>query len=495
MALSRDDNASTTSQSTYAEKPAPSDADNGKAVTPTEAGSPRVSSPALRQPATDMAPELRDDDVTPDAEKDVSTGTEEASAAAAPSGFNPEDFPDGGLRAWLVVLGGFCSLFCTFGLVNCVGVFQEYYLRGPLSNYSASTVSWITSMQVWTMTFGGAVFGRLYDSYGPRPLIIGGTIVYVFGLMMTSLAHKYYQFILAQSIVASIGSSAVFQSSLVAVSTWFYRRRAAALGIMVSGSSLGGVILPIMMTRMINADIDNVGFPWTIRAVGFLFLGLLIITCLTVRARIPPTPRPFRLKEYSDNLKDVNLVLVITASFLFYWGMFLPFNYIILQAQDQGMDPTLTTYLLPIMNAVSIFGRILPGFAADKLGRYNVMIFITLLSAIVTLGLWIPGKNNASIIAYMVVFGFSSGGFISLAPALVAQISDIRQIGIRTGVVFAIQSFGALTGSPIGGAIVAAQGGSYLGLQLFCGITMVASASVLCYARYRQAGFDLKKVV
>jgi MFS family permease len=143
----------------------------------------------------------------------------------------------------------------------------------------------------------------------------------------------------------------------------------------------------------------------------------------------------------------------------------------------------------------SIVGRIAPGFAADKLGRYNVMISITFLSAIVTLGLWIPGKNNAAIIAYMVLFGFSSGGFISLGPALVAQISDIRQIGIRTGIVFAIQSFGALTGSPIGGAIVAAQGGSYLGLQLFCGFTMVASACVLCYARYRLAGFDLTKVV
>lgn len=324
---------------------------------------------------------------------------------------------------------------------------------------------------------------------------MGGTVVYVFGLMMTSLAHQYYQFILAQSIVASIGSSAAFQASLVAVSTWFYRRRAAALGIMVSGSSLGGVVLPIMMSRMIDADIDNVGFPWTIRAVAFLFLGLLIVTCLTVRARIPPRPRPISLTEYRENLRDPDLMLIVAASFLFFWGMFLPFNYIILQAQDQGMDPTLTTYLLPIMNAVSIFGRILPGLAADKIGRYNVMIGISLLSAVVTLGLWIPGKSNGAIIAFVVIFGFSSGGYISLGPALVAQISDIRHIGIRTGIVFALQSFGALTGSPIGGAIVAAQGGSYLGLQLFCGLAMAGSACVLCFARYRQAGFDLTKVV
>lgn len=145
--------------------------------------------------------------------------------------------------------------------------------------------------------------------------------------------------------------------------------------------------------------------------------------------------------------------------------------------------------------AFSIFGRIVPGIVADKLGRYNTMIFIILLSAIVTLALWIPGNNNASIIAYVIIFGFSSGGFISLGPALVAQISDIRQIGTRIGAAFAIQSFGALTGSPIAGAIVDAQGGDYLGLQLFCGCTMIASVCVLCVGRWRLAGFDLRKVV
>ncbi|KAM0277433.1 hypothetical protein ACHAQH_005797 [Verticillium albo-atrum] len=419
----------------------------------------------------------------------------EAAPSGSPPGINPADFPEGGLEAWLVVLGGWCALFCTFGLVNCVGVFQDYYVRGPLSNYSASEVSWITSMQAWCMTFGGAIFGRVYDSYGPRPLLIGGTLVYVFGLMMTSLATEYYQFILGQSLVASIGSSAAFNASLASVSSWFFRRRAAALGIMVSGSSLGGVILPIMMSRMIDPDILNVGFPWTIRAVAFLFLGLLTISCFTVKSRLPPNPRPVVLKEYVDTLRDPNMGLLVCALFMFFWGMFLPFTYIIIQAKEQGMDPTLTTYLLPIMNAVSILGRILPGIAADKLGRYNVMICIVMFSAVVTLGVWIPGRSDATVILFVVLFGFSSGGFISLGPALVAQISDIRQIGIRTGTAFAVQSFGALTGSPIAGAIVAAQGGEYLGLQLFCGMTMVASTCFLLAARYRLAGFDLKKIV
>ncbi|KAK1956007.1 major facilitator superfamily transporter [Colletotrichum sublineola] len=425
---------------------------------------------------------------------DVSTKTGDGvppPAPAAPPGMNPADFPDGGAEAWLVVFGGWAALFCTFGLINCVGVFQAYYMQGPLSEYPPSTVAWITSVQVWTMTFMGVVFGRLYDSYGPKYLLYGGTVVYVFGLMMTSLSTKYYQFILAQSIVSSVGSSACFNAAMMSVTSWFFRRRGAAFGIMASGSSVGGVVLPIMMTKLIA----QVGFPWAIRAVAFLFLFLLSIACLTVKSRLPPRPRPLVLREYVDSLREPPMAITVCAMFLFFWGMFLPFNFVILQAKAQGMDENLVIYLLPIMNAVSIFGRIIPGIIADKIGRYNAMVFITLMSAVFCLGLWIPGKSNAAIIVFLIIFGFSSGGFISLGPACIAQISDIRQIGVRTGTAYAVQSFGALTGSPIAGAIVASQGGRYLGLQLFCGFAMLASVVVFFCARTVQVGLHLRKVV
>lgn len=302
--------------------------------------------------------------------------------------------------------------------------------------------------------------------------------------MMVSLSTQYYQFFLAQGVVAAISSSAVFQACMSSVVSWFFARRAAAFGIMVSGSSLGGVVLPIMMDRLIK----QIGFPWTMRIVAFLFLGLLIIANLTVRSRLPPRPTPLVLKAYFSSLKEPAMALTVAACFLFFWGMFLPFNYVILQAQRQGMSPNLIPYLLPILNALSIFGRILPGIAADRWGRFNIMIVITALTAIFCLGLWIPGKTNAAIVVFVVIFGFTSGGFISLGPTLIAQISDIREIGIRTGTAFAIQSFGALTGSPIAGAIVSRQGGDFLGLQLFCGFCMVVSVVVFTAARATQVG-------
>lgn len=165
---------------------------------------------------------------------------------------------------------------------------------------------------------------------------------------MTSLATQYYQFLLAQSIVSAIGSAAIFNASMSSVVSWFFRRRAAALGIMVSGSSLGGVVLPIMMNQMI----EKVGFPWAIRAVAFLFLFLCGVACLTVRSRLPARPKPLVLDDYLSGFRQPLFVLTVVGAFFFFLGMFLPFNYIILQAEANGMDPKLTPYLLPIINAV-----------------------------------------------------------------------------------------------------------------------------------------------
>ncbi|KAK5995713.1 Altered inheritance of mitochondria protein 24 [Cladobotryum mycophilum] len=403
---------------------------------------------------------------------------------------NLTDFPDGGVEAWLMVAGGWCALFCTFGLVNCVGVFEAYYVSGPLKQYPSSTVSWISSAQVFIMIFLGVVWGRLFDNYGPRWLLVGGSLVYIFGLMMTSLATEYYHFFLAQSIVASLGSSAVFNASMSCIVTWFHKKRALAFGIMVSGSSLGGTVLPIMMNHLIA----HIGFPWMMRAMAFMFLGLLTISCLTVKSRLPPCPRPFIFMDYVNNMRDIPMAITCVACYFFFWGMFLPFTYITLQAEAAGISHALTPYLIPILNAVSVLGRILPGWFADRWGRFNVMIIITFISALFCLAVWIPVKSVAGILVFAIFFGFSSGGFISLYAALIAQISNINQIGTRIGTGFAIMSFGALTGSPIGGAIVSAQHGQYLGLQLFCGCTLMIACIFFVVARHTQAGFKVTKV-
>lgn len=84
--------------------------------------------------------------------------------------------PDGGLAAWLTVIGSAFSILCVLGLVTGAGQLQAYYLKHQLKEYSTSTVAWIASTQI-TLTFGGAVIsGALFDAYSARPLVMASTI-------------------------------------------------------------------------------------------------------------------------------------------------------------------------------------------------------------------------------------------------------------------------------------------------------------------------------
>ncbi|KAK5122313.1 hypothetical protein LTR85_004224 [Meristemomyces frigidus] len=86
----------------------------------------------------------------------------------------------------------------------------------------------------------------------------------------------------------------------------------------------------------------------------------------------------------------------------------------------------------------SFFGR-MPGYLGENVDRFNIMTIFCFFTAILTLALWLPARSNADTIYFAGFYGFGQGLFASMATALVAQISpDVRKIGVRTGVVYAI---------------------------------------------------------
>ncbi|KAE8341045.1 hypothetical protein BDV24DRAFT_57458 [Aspergillus arachidicola] len=412
----------------------------------------------------------------------------------------PEDVMrhvDHGFRAWTVVAGAWCCLFCGFGWVNAIGIFQDYYQAHQLRTYSASSISWILSLEPFILFAAGLVIGRVFDNYGPKWLLLIGTFLHVFGLMMTSISKEYYQFILAQGICSPLGASFVFYPALSCTATWFDKRRALAFGIVSSGSSLGGVVFPTMLSRLL----PRIGFGWSLRISGFMVLAMLIIANLTVRSRIAPVPRPVKLTDYIGPFSEVPFILLMLAACCGFFAMFVPINYVIVEAQEDGVDRELAGYLLTILNAASLPGRILPGYLGDKLGRFNVMIAMCALSAVVLLVLWLPGTllapgSAAIYIVFSLLYGFASGAFVGMVPALLSQISpDVTKTGVRQGVLFTCISIASLTGSPIAGAILSRQNGTYWGLQVFAGAMMVGSVFFFVAARVVLAGFSAGKKV
>lgn len=158
----------------------------------------------------------------------------------------PDPPPNGGLTAWLQVLGCFMLFFNTFGILNTFGVFQTYYESGDLFTASSSDISWIGSLQSFLLLLTCFLSGPIFDRGMLRLLLLVGSFGVVFGFMMLSLCHEFYQALLAQGFCIGIGSGLLFIPSVAILPTYFNTKLGAAIGIAASGSSLGGSIYPIV---------------------------------------------------------------------------------------------------------------------------------------------------------------------------------------------------------------------------------------------------------
>ena len=105
------------------------------------------------------------------------------------------------------------------------------------------------------------------------------------------------------------------------------------------------------------------------------------------------------------------------------------------------------------------------------------------LAGIVSLALWLPGRGVAPSFVFAALYGFASGTFVSILPALVAAISDIKEIGLRVGSMFLFISPAALIGNPIGGALQTRAGGSFEYVEIFTGVTIIVGTTLMVLAR------------
>jgi MFS family permease len=288
-----------------------------------------------------------------DAEKSVVTSWRQLLAFSSGTSSDGAIPPlDTSVRGWLSVVGGFCCLFVSFGWVTCIGVFQAYYSTHQLREYSASTVGWIPSAETFLLFLGVPIFGGLFDRLGPTVILIIGTVLHVGGLLGVANCRTYVQFFFAQSVVSAMGTGAIFVAGTSAVGTWFRDRRGLALGLVSAGSAIGAVI----GTAVIPVLFDRIGFPWTMRAVALTYFVLLLVAIATTSRRPLPSTRaqtPISASQLvpAKLLQSWPVLVLAIACFFYFLGVFIPYNYMVVEAQDAGDGDHSANNLLVILSA------------------------------------------------------------------------------------------------------------------------------------------------
>ncbi|KAK8090485.1 MFS monocarboxylate transporter [Apiospora hydei] len=260
---------------------------------------------------------------------------------------------------------------------------------------------------------------------------------------------------LAQSLLLGISASLVFCPPLGVVLRHMPHRRGLAMGLTIGGSSIGGIVWPIMLQQLLNKN--NVSFGWTIRAVAFTMMPLLAFACFTIvepvkKTALAANPSPVQdggeapgsLKGNATNdpsekklgsrdfLKKPTYMLLCAGLALAYLGLFTPLFYISSYAIAQGQAESTAFYLLSAVNASSFFGRVVPGHLADVAGHYNLLTIFTLLSGLIGFT-WTKATSLAGLIVWGLAYGFTSGAVMSLQGACAGKIAPPQHQGLAVG--------------------------------------------------------------
>ncbi|KAI1431269.1 monocarboxylate permease-like protein, mch4 [Xylaria sp. CBS 124048] len=405
-----------------------------------------------------------------------------------PAPARPPPPPNGGLVAWLQVASGFVLFFNTWGMLSSFGVFQSYYESGQLFTASSSNISWIGSIQSFLLQLTGLVAGPLYDRGHLRGLLLAGTALVLLGLFTLSASTEYYQALLAQGFAIGIGAGLLFTPTVSLLPAYFSTHISLAVSIASSSSSLGGVIYPIVLSKLIH----QVGFPWAVRTVGFIALGTSTLPLIFMRMRVR-APKPRSVIDWTA-FTDVPFMIFTLGVFFVFMANTVVIFYISYYALSKGFtSPSLGLYIVAIFNAGSVLGRVLPNALSDRVGVLNTLVPLTFVLGVTQFAL-LGVLNTGGMVVAAIATGFFSGVVIALPPVAFRLLTENKSmIGTRIGMGFAMSGFGLLAAGPIAGAVLSATTDplDWTGVWAFGGASAVLAASCHTAVRVMRSGVAL----
>ncbi|KAK9719237.1 hypothetical protein K7432_004931 [Basidiobolus ranarum] len=381
-----------------------------------------------------------------------------------------DSFPEGGW-GWLVVASSFLIHFIVLGIQYTFGIYQQHYTAVVFPGVKESEVSLIGTLGSSIMFIFGIVAGRLADSYGFKKVQFTGNIVLCGGLIAASFASQVWHLYLSQGVLYGLGGSLCFFPAVSIPSQWFAKRRGLATGIAVSGGGIGGLVLaPI--TRSLIAKF---GFRWSLRILGLSGFILLSLASVLLKTRIQNNSR--------SPIIDLSLFNSPKFSILFLIGMIVSFGYLVPffflpnYVLYSGLSIEIGSLLLGLLNGSSALGRVMLGYIADGIGRVNSLFMSLFIGTLSIFLLWSLSSGFISLLIFVLLYGFTAGGFVSLFPVVASEVHGAEKLATVAGFLYVSIGFGSLVGIPIAGAILDAsrhlEHFTYLPIILYSGFMML----------------------
>jgi MFS family permease len=400
---------------------------------------------------------------------------------------------------WVIVAVATLALIVSNGLsIGGIPVFykpiQEDLLR--LGSVTSDTADRVTG-DAASLTFLLAgifslVVGALLSKFSLKRAMTVGCVVLGAGLALYSQATSPWQIYVSHSLLGlSLGLVGVMIQTVL-VANWFRRRRGTAMGIVLTGTSIGGVLVPIVSRPLIGAYGWRTAMLIVSSVVWFVLLPAIVFL---VKDRAADVNENFD-GDANATAADANAspdtgttlweavgssrfwILAFGAAAVFY-PIFTTSQQFILHIQKSpsvAVDATTASLAQSFLFATSVGGKFLFGWLSDRMPTIRVMLIcctVMFLATLILLGFLTAG----TVFLFLIPFGLGYGGTFVLLQLLAVEFFGLKDIGRIIGALTVIETFGAAFGGMVTGRLAASHGGDYT--IAFYGVTIAAGFALL----------------
>ncbi len=338
----------------------------------------------------------------------------------------------------------------------CAGiVYMWSVFRGPVAtylNWDPAAAAFTSSIMLAAFVVGIVGGGQLQDRLGPRNVLIGGSLLFSLGMILTSTVNSSNPSMIyvTYGVIAGLGVGIVYTTTVSVIQKWYPDRRGFATGMMVSAFGFSLVIF----TPIASALLASKGVPFTFTAIGILFLVVCTLSSFPVvnppADYLPAGVSAAKAKPQQRHYTTAEMLKSPQFYKIFFGMMLILPAYFILNPQfktlgaDRGLSDAFQNYLVMTTGVASAAGRLLFSWASDKIGRKNAIYCIIGVTLVGVLTLIVAQGFLFMVCIALIAFAF--GGCASVFPALTADNFGTKYMGLNYGCVmvgFGIAALGA----------------------------------------------------
>ena len=279
----------------------------------------------------------------------------------------------------------------------------------------------------------GFIAGWMIDRYGPRRLMISGSLMMgtaLIGLGFSSSLTLFYAFYIFNAMGYVFGGPIPCQ---VLISRWFDTNRGKAMGIAYLGIGTGGAIVPLLASSL------ETKFGWHL---ALATLGVLIILIALPMAYFIKDPTTESVKkEDREAMVPIKTIFRNPNFYLLAFGSMCSMGavggigqHLKLYLRDLEFTQSQAAHVMSFVLLSSLAGRVLMGWLADLISRKYVMILIYIIIASAIPLLLMPDFAGR-IYFFAVIFGIGLGGDYMIIPLMAGDLFGIRALGRVMGII------------------------------------------------------------